>query len=101
MAIVRYSDGILVEVDDEVATSHTHGMSVVSPTQLMASFEDVARDVKAKVDTLGGQLLTAATGPKDVTIEFGIDIEGTAGLAVLARGSAACHLRVTAHWVRA
>lgn len=63
------------------------------PGNLQAALTSVTAAAGAVLDQL------RQAGPDGVTVEFGVDLAVTAG-AVITKGSANCHLRVTMTWQR-
>ncbi|WP_053686837.1 MULTISPECIES: CU044_2847 family protein [unclassified Streptomyces] len=61
------------------------------PGNLQSALDSVTKAAGAVLDQL------RKAGPDGVTVEFGVDLAVTAG-AVLTKGSANCHLKVTMTW---
>ncbi|MEU7556269.1 CU044_2847 family protein [Streptomyces sp. NPDC044571] len=61
------------------------------PGNLQAALVSVTDAASATLDQL------RKAGPEAVTVEFGVDLAVTAG-AVITKGSANCHLKVTMSW---
>ncbi|MGW7045142.1 CU044_2847 family protein [Streptomyces avermitilis] len=61
------------------------------PGNLQAALTSVTEAASATLDQL------RKAGPDGVTVEFGVDLAVTAG-AVITKGSANCHLKVTMNW---
>lgn len=63
------------------------------PGNLQAALTSVTEAASATLEQL------RKAGPDGVTVEFGVDLAVTAG-AVITKGSANCHLKVTMNWRR-
>ncbi|MEU2391377.1 CU044_2847 family protein [Streptomyces sp. NPDC007369] len=61
------------------------------PSSLQEALTPVTDAASATLDQL------RKAGPDEVSVEFGVDLAVTAG-AVITKGSANCHLRVTMNW---
>jgi hypothetical protein len=97
--LIRFRDGTLVQVTLHSAADGLYGMEK-APRQLMTDFPEVARSVRQRIDAVGEELKLASSGPEEVSIEFGLEIESSAGIPVLVRGRANCHIVITATWRR-
>jgi hypothetical protein len=96
--IIQFADGVLVSVETvEPERSYEMRRSAV---QVMAKFGDIAADLRERMDQIGAELKTSVTAPEEIVVEFGVEIEGEAGLPVIAKGRANCHIVVTATWRR-
>ncbi|MEW9527995.1 CU044_2847 family protein [Microbispora sp. NPDC049125] len=82
---------------DTAAERAEYGMRAEA-VDVMSKFRDVAGELQKRIDDLGSQLRQAASRPEEVTVEFGVELESSAGLPVIAQGRATCHLVVTATW---
>ncbi|QCY31752.1 CU044_2847 family protein [Kocuria rosea] len=70
----------------------------MDPVQVVAKFSGVAAEIRKRVDEFGNELKSCMSDPAEVTVEFGVELEAEAGLPVIVKGTANCHVTVSATW---
>lgn len=100
MQFIRYEDGTLVGISEQDAdAAGGYGLRLGDVQEVVGSFEDVSRLIGERIASIGQALTTSVfPKPREIAVEFGIQLEGSAGLPAIVSSKLETHIQVTATW---